>query len=198
MRLGKDVLEADLYGVLGILPDATDSEIRVAYRRQVRTSHPDLNQGDPEAVPRMKRLNVAARVLLDPALRRAYDHAPRPAKRSRSSAGSACSDTKPSRQRAWFERSELSFDDDWAPPAPPETPQPRAGFVAFFRELRGRDGHFSLQVQDAINSLSPIQQLTFAATLCALAIALIIMARPAGLIGDSVQPTSIDSRSVYP
>jgi len=60
MRLGKDVLEADLYAVLGILPDATASEIRVAYRRRARESHPDLNQLDPQAVPRMARLNVAA------------------------------------------------------------------------------------------------------------------------------------------
>jgi curved DNA-binding protein CbpA len=193
MRLGKDVLEADLYGVLGILPDATESEIRVAYRRQVRTSHPDLNQGDPDAMPRMKRLNVAARVLLDPTLRRNYDRAPR---RAKPSSGSAKPTTL--RQRAWFERNELSFDNDWVPPPPPERPYPSSRFAGFFRELRGRNGHFSLQVQDAINSLSPIQQVTFAATLCALAIALIVMARPAGLIGDSVQPTSIDSRSVYP
>jgi DnaJ-class molecular chaperone len=193
MRLGKDVLEADLYGVLGILPDATESEIRVAYRRQVRTSHPDLNQGDPEAMPRMKRLNVAARVLLDPSLRRAYDRTPRPTKPS-------SSDVRPSsgRQRAWFERNELSFDNDWVPPPPAERPYPSSRFAGFFRELRGRNGHLSLQVQDAINSLTPVQQVTFAATLCALAVALIIMARPAGLIGDSVQPTSIDSRSVYP
>ena len=55
MRLGKDVLEADLYGALGLLPDATESEIRVAYRSHVRASHPDLNQEDPEAAPRMLR-----------------------------------------------------------------------------------------------------------------------------------------------
>lgn len=191
MRLGKDVLEADLYGVLGILPDATDSEIRVAYRRQVRTSHPDLNQGDPEAMPRMKRLNVAARVLLDPALRRSYDRAPRPAK-------PPSSDARPSRQRDWFERNELSFDNDWVPPPPAERPYPNSRFAGFFRELRGRDGQLSLQVQEAINSLSPVQQVTFAATLCALAVALIIMARPVTLIGNQEQPTTIDSRSVYP
>lgn len=191
MRLGKDVLEADLYGVLGILPDATESEIRVAYRRQVRTSHPDLNQGDPDAMPRMKRLNVAARVLLDPTLRRSYDSAPRPRM--------PCSaDAKPSRQRAWFERRELSFDNDWVPPPPPERPYPNSRFAGFFRELRGRNGHVSLQVQDAINSLSPIQQVTFAATLCALAVALIILARPASLVSGAVQPTSVDHRYLYP
>jgi curved DNA-binding protein CbpA len=122
MRLGKDVLEADLYEVLGVLPDATESEIRVAYRRQVRTSHPDLNQEDPDAVPRMKKLNVAARVLLDPSLRRAYDRVPRGPR-------ATGADPKPARQRAWFERRELSFDDDWVATVtsackckPPSTP----------------------------------------------------------------------------
>jgi hypothetical protein len=42
------------------------------------------------------------------------------------------------------------------------------------------------------------QQITLAAALCALALALIVSAAPQGLIGDSVQPTSIDARSVYP
>ena len=111
MRLGKDVLEADLYGELGLLPDATASEIRVAYRHKVRTSHPDLNQDDPEAAPRMTRLNVAAKVLLDPALRRAYDRAPRAreAKATKRAANAP-------RKAAWFECQEQSTDNDWAPP----------------------------------------------------------------------------------
>src|SRR6476659_2720793 len=112
MRLGKDVLDADLYGELGLLPDATESEIRVAYRQRVRASHPDLNQEDPEAVPRMSRLNVAAKVLLDPALRRAYDRMPRSAKPA------AAQRTAAARNAAWFERQEQSADNEWAPPPP--------------------------------------------------------------------------------
>jgi DnaJ-class molecular chaperone len=192
MRLGNDVLEADLYGELGLLPDATESEIRVAYRRQVRTSHPDLNQGNPDALTRMKRLNVAARVLLDPALRRAYDRAPRGRKSERPSA------RPPRQQRPWFERSELSFDNDWVPPPAPERPVPGSRFAEFFQELRGRDGHFSLQVQGAIEAMSPRQQVSLAAALCGLALALIIWAHPEGLVGNSVQPTSIDPRAVNP
>jgi len=191
MRLGKDVLEADLYGVLGVLPDATASEIRVAYRRQVRTSHPDLNQEDPDAVPRMKKLNVAARVLLDPALRRAYDRVPRGPQAPRCEA-------KPSRQRAWFEQRELSFDDDWAPVPPAERPDPGARFAGFFRELRSRDGHFTLQVQTVIDSMTTRQQISLAAALCGLALALIIIAAPQSLIGDAPQPTGIDVTSLYP
>lgn len=198
MRLGKDVLEADLYGVLGVLPDATESEIRVAYRREVRASHPDLNQADPDAMMRTKRLNIAARVLLDPALRRAYDRAPRPAAAPHRAGDSQRGASEPLRQRAWFERSELNFDNEWAPAPPPEPTVPRSGFAGFFRELRGRDGHISLQIQDAIASLSARQQLALAAGFCALAVALIVMARPHILVGGSVQPTLVDVNSVYP
>lgn len=191
MRLGKDVLEADLYAALGLLPDATESEIRVAYRQQVRASHPDLNREDPEALPRMMRLNLAARVLLDPMLRRAYDEAPRGAKAVPAEARSL-------RHAAWFERGEQSSDDDWAPPPPAAAREQRTRFRGFFRELRGRDGHFSLQLQELIESLSGRQQLGIAAVLFALAISLIAMAQPQGLIGDSVQPTSVRVDSVYP
>jgi curved DNA-binding protein CbpA len=195
MRLGNDVLEADLYGELGVLPDATESEIRVAYRRQVRTSHPDLNQDNPEAVPRMKRLNVAARVLLDPSLRRSYDRAPRRRTPETSERPSA---RPPRQQRAWFEQRELSFDDDWAPPAPPERPVPGSRFAEFFQELRGRDGHFSLQVQAAIDSMTPRQQVSLAAALCGLALALIFWAHPQSLMGDGTQPTEIDPSALNP
>src|SRR5687767_2959729 len=173
MRLGKDVLEADLYGALGLLPDATESEIRVAYRRQVRTSHPDLNQEDPDAMPRMLRLNLAARVLLDPTLRRAYDRAPKTSK-SRPPAA------KPAGHSAWFERCEQSHDNDWAPAPPPATREQRARFSGFFQELRSRDGQWSLQVQELVESLSSRQQLGIAAILFAVAISLIVMARPQG------------------
>ena len=189
MRLGKDLLEADLYGELGLLPDATESEIRVAYRQRVRASHPDLNQDDPEAVPRMTRLNVAAKVLLDPALRRAYDRAPRPVGKS--------APTKPPRQPDWFERRETSSDDEWTP-APTPAHERRQSFGSFFSELRGRDGQLSLQVQELVESLSVRQQIGVAALLFAVALGLIAMAHPQGLVDDSAQPTSVDVGSVYP
>ena len=191
MRLGKDVLEADLYGALGLLPDATESEIRVAYRRQVRASHPDLNQEDPDALPRMMRLNMAARVLLDPALRRAYDKAPRDVK-------TTAPEARPARRAAWFEQSEQSADNDWAAPPPAVVHEQRARFSGFFQQLRGRDGHLTLQLQELVESLSGRQQLGIAAVLFAVAISLIAMARPQGLVGDSVQPTSVRVDSVYP
>jgi DnaJ-class molecular chaperone len=172
MRLGKDVLEADLYGELGLLPDATESEIRVAYRHKVRASHPDLNQEDPEAAPRMTRLNVAAKVLLDPALRRAYDRAPRARDQKPASRGASAP-----RKAAWFERQEQSADDEWAPPPAPSREQ-RASFGNYFGELRSRDGQLSLQVQELVESLSVRQQIGVAALLFAIALGLIVMSRP--------------------
>ncbi len=193
MRLGKDVLDADLYAALGLLPDATASEIRVAYRQRVRASHPDLNQGDPEAVSRMTRLNVAAKVLLDPALRRAYDRAPRSAKPS-SGSGSHHT-TAAARNAAWFERQEQSADNEWAPP-PPASREERHRFGNFFGELRSRDGQLSLQVQELVDSLTVRQQISVAALFFALALGLIIMSRPTALLGDADRATV--NLGVYP
>ena len=192
MRLGKDVLEADLYGELGLLPDATESEIRASYRHQVRASHPDLNQADPDAAPRMTRLNIAAKVLLDPALRRAYDRAPRGA-----STAKAANAAKPSRRSAWFERREQSTDNDWTAP-PVAARETRANFGKFFGELRGRDGQLSLQVHELVESLSVRQQIGVAALLFAVAIGLVAVAHPKGLWDDSLRPMSVDVGSVYP
>lgn len=190
MRLGKDVVEADLYAELELLPDATESEIRVAYRKKARHSHPDLNRDDPGAAARMARLNVAARVLLDPALRRAYDRA-----RSASKTGKAS--VRPPRRAEWFERREQSGDDDWAPPpAPPR--ERRSGIGHYIGELRSREGQLSLQLQELVESLSARQQLGVAALFFAVALGLIIMAKPQGLIGSSAQPTSVDVGSVFP
>jgi curved DNA-binding protein CbpA len=188
MRLGKDVLEADLYGELGLLPDATASEVRVAYRKRVRASHPDLNQHDPDAVPRMTRLNIAAKVLLDPALRRAYDRAPRPVHKSAA--------VQPPRDTEWFERDEQSADNDWAPApvAPRERP---VSFGTFFGQLRGRDGQLSMQVQELLESLTARQQIGVAALLCALAIGLIAMSRPQSVTDDAGEHTTVNL-GVYP
>jgi curved DNA-binding protein CbpA len=196
MRLGKDVLEADLYGALGLLPDATASEIRVAYRRQARASHPDLNQEDPDALRRMMRLNIAARVLLDPALRGAYDQRQRRANATRQAEPPP--QAEPSAHAAWFEQSEQSADNDWAAPPPAVVHAQRARFSGFFQQLRGRDGHLSLQLQELVESLSGRQQIGIAAILLAVAMCLIAMARPQSLVGDSVQPTSVRVDSVYP
>ncbi len=75
MRLGRDVINLDLYAVLRVSPAASEPEIRRAYRRQVHASHPDLNPLDEGAAARMARLNLAAQVLLDHERRSRYDRA---------------------------------------------------------------------------------------------------------------------------
>lgn len=74
MRFGREVLQTDLYDVLGVLPSASPELVRRAYRRLVLRTHPDLDRQDPaRAERRMAELNVAAGILLDPAKRAAYD-----------------------------------------------------------------------------------------------------------------------------
>jgi curved DNA-binding protein CbpA len=63
----------DHYAVLGVRPSADAREIRAAYLRVMRTSHPDLRPGDPRAADAARRANEAWRVLRDPAARAAYD-----------------------------------------------------------------------------------------------------------------------------
>jgi len=62
----------DLYDVLGVSHDATQEDIRRAYRRLARAHHPDVNR-DPEAERRFKEVNLAYQTLSDPAKRRQYD-----------------------------------------------------------------------------------------------------------------------------
>jgi molecular chaperone DnaJ len=62
----------DLYEVLGIRREATDEEIKRAYRKLARELHPDVND-DPEAERRFKQITAAYQTLSDPAKRRQYD-----------------------------------------------------------------------------------------------------------------------------
>lgn len=70
--------EIDYYAVLGIERTASTDDVRAAYRRAARASHPDLNPGDQTAHERFKLVRLAYDVLSDPARRAEYD-APPPA-----------------------------------------------------------------------------------------------------------------------
>ncbi|HSL01142.1 MAG TPA: molecular chaperone DnaJ [Rubrobacteraceae bacterium] len=63
----------DYYEVLGVSRDASEAEIKKAYRRLARDHHPDANPGDPSAEDRMKELTEAYEVLSNTESRQAYD-----------------------------------------------------------------------------------------------------------------------------
>jgi curved DNA-binding protein CbpA len=63
----------DHYQALGVHPHATAEEIRAAYLRLMRASHPDRRPGDPAANERAQRANAAWEVLGDSARKASYD-----------------------------------------------------------------------------------------------------------------------------
>ncbi len=56
----------DPYKVLGISPDASDEEIKRAYRVLAKKYHPDLNPGDQEAARKMQEVNAAYEQIKNP------------------------------------------------------------------------------------------------------------------------------------
>jgi len=63
----------DYYKILGISKNATQEEVKKAYRKLARKHHPDLNQHDKEAEKRFQQINEANEVLSDPEKRKKYD-----------------------------------------------------------------------------------------------------------------------------
>lgn len=64
----------DYYGILGVGRDATQEEIKRAFRRLARETHPDRNPDDAGAEHRFRQIAEAYEVLSDPARRARYDH----------------------------------------------------------------------------------------------------------------------------
>src|SRR4029079_15797392 len=74
-RNGRQYLgsKRDYYEILEARREATDQELKQAYRRLAVKCHPDKNPGDHEAEERFKELNEAYTVLSQPELRARYD-----------------------------------------------------------------------------------------------------------------------------
>jgi molecular chaperone DnaJ len=66
-------LSADYYERLGVARDASEAEIKKAFRRLARELHPDVNGHDPEAEEKFKAAAEAYEVLSDPERRATYD-----------------------------------------------------------------------------------------------------------------------------
>jgi molecular chaperone DnaJ len=66
-------VKRDYYEILGVRRDASQEDLKRAFRRLAMQHHPDRNPGDPAAAERFKEINEAYAVLSDPEKRRAYD-----------------------------------------------------------------------------------------------------------------------------
>jgi curved DNA-binding protein len=63
----------DYYEVLGINKNASEDDIKKAYRKLARKLHPDLNPNDKDAQAKFQKINEANEVLSDPVKRKKYD-----------------------------------------------------------------------------------------------------------------------------
>ena len=63
----------DYYEVLGVSKNASDEEIKNAYRKLAKKYHPDINPGNSDAEEKFKKINEAYTVLSDKAQRSRYD-----------------------------------------------------------------------------------------------------------------------------
>ena len=69
----QDWVDKDFYKILGVAKDASDADIKKAYRKLARQYHPDTNSGDAVSEKQFKDLSEAYSVLSDPEERQQYD-----------------------------------------------------------------------------------------------------------------------------
>ena len=63
----------EYYRTIGVQPDASQNDLKKAYRNLAKKYHPDLHPGDQEAEVRFKEINEAYEILSDPDKRKEYD-----------------------------------------------------------------------------------------------------------------------------
>ncbi|TRY56543.1 hypothetical protein DNTS_022799 [Danionella cerebrum] len=73
MSSTKEILQMDLYALLGVESTATEKQIKKAYRQRALSCHPDKNPDNPKAAELFHQLSQALEVLTDAAAKAAYD-----------------------------------------------------------------------------------------------------------------------------
>jgi len=63
----------DYYDILGVQRNASEQDLKSAFRKLAKEHHPDRNPGDKDAEQKFKELNEAYEILKDPQKRSAYD-----------------------------------------------------------------------------------------------------------------------------
>jgi molecular chaperone DnaJ len=69
----QDWVDKDFYKILGVAKDASDADIKKAYRKLARQHHPDTNSGNTASEKKFKDISEAYSVLSDPEERQQYD-----------------------------------------------------------------------------------------------------------------------------
>jgi molecular chaperone DnaJ len=106
MSVNRDWLDKDYYALLGVAKNASQQEIRKAYRRLAQKFHPDANPGDRAAEERFKEISTAYDVLGDDKKRKEYDRV-----REMAGAGFGFGFGGPGRGRVRFE--DLGFEESF-------------------------------------------------------------------------------------
>ncbi len=182
MRLDRTLLALNLYAILDVVPHASPEQIRRAYRRLARLSHPDLGREDPiRSQHRMAEINVAAGVLLDPTKRSLYDRSA-----GRSKYGARAVVAVPMRE-AWDEETLRDIRLD-------------AKDLEWISRLRSWPAKLMTRFEEWREGWSPEFRMVFLFASISLAVGLIRFARPTSLPSpfEEARPAATASAEAVP